>query len=357
MSPSNPPNPARAWADVNLAALRENARFIQRTAGSRLLPMLKADGYGVGAVAAARALALLDPWGYGVATLEEAGELRAAGIDRPVVVFTPAAAGQEAEYARVGARATIGDLEALRAWVGAGHVFHLEVDTGMARAGFRWDDSEVLAAAAVLAASAPGWEGAFTHFHSAETDRAATALQWERFTGALAAFPRRPPLLHAANSAAALAGPGWAADLVRPGIFLYGGDAGGPAPSPVVALRAPVVAVRGLLPGDTVSYGAAWTATRPCRVATLAIGYADGVPRGLSGRGEVELAGVRTPILGRVTMDLTMVRATAATRVGDVATVYGGIIGLDEQAGHARTVSYELLTAIGRRVPRRYREA
>lgn len=356
MSPSNPSNPARAWADVSLATLRENARTIQRVARSRLLPMVKADGYGLGAVAVARALEPLDPWGFGVATVDEGAELRAAGITRPVVVFTPATADQVATHAHDDLRAAIGDLDALRAWVSAGLPFHLEIDTGMSRAGIRWDDADALAAAAALVTEARGWEGCFTHFHSADTDRAETGRQWERFAGVLAGFPRRPELVHAANSAAALAGRAWAADLVRPGIFLYGGAAGGPVPGPVVALRAPVVAVRRLPAGGTVSYGATWTATEASTVATLGAGYADGVPRALSGCGEVELGGVRVPIVGRVTMDMTMVRVGPSVRVGDVATFYGGLLGLDEQAVRAGTISYELLTSIGRRVPRRYRE-
>ena len=356
MSPSNPPNPARAWADVNLAALRENARTIQRAAAVPLLPMVKAGGYGLGAVAVAAALESLEPWGFGVAAVEEGIELRAAGIARPVVVFTPAGAAARAEYQRHDLRAAIGDLEALDAWVASGLPFHLEIDTGMSRAGIRWDDRPALTAAAGLVAGAAGWEGAFTHFHSAESDPAATQGQWERLQEALGAFPRRPPLVHAANSAAALAGRRWAGDLVRPGIFLYGGDAGGPAPEPVVALRAPVVAMRRVRAGDTVSYGATWIAPEPCRIATIAAGYADGVPRALSGRGEAEIGGIRMPIVGRITMDMTMIRADAGVALGDVATLYGGVVGLEEQAARAGTIGYELLTSIGPRVPRRYRE-
>jgi alanine racemase len=356
VSPSNPPNPARAWADVSLAALRENARTIQRAAAVPLLPMVKADGYGLGAVAVSRALESLDPWGFGVAAVDEARELREAGITRPVVVFTPASSAGRPAFERHDLRATIGDLDTLGAWVPSGLPFHLEIDTGMSRAGIRWDDGPALAAAADLAGPAAGWEGVFTHFHSADLDRTATEVQWERFQSALQAFPRRPPIVHAANSAAALAGPRWAGDLVRPGIFLYGGAAGGPAPEPVVALRAPVVALRRLRAGDTVSYGAAWTAPEPCVIATIAAGYADGVPRALSGRGEAEVGGRRRRFVGRVTMDMTMVRVDDDVRVGDVATLYGGLVGLEEQAARAGTVGYELLTSIGRRVHRRYRE-
>ena len=145
----------------------------------------------------------------------------------------------------------------------SGKPFHLEIDTGMARAGLRWNDGTALADAARLLAGAAGWEGVFTHFHSADTDPAATAVQWERFEMVLSALPSRPPLVHAANSAAALAGTRYAADLVRPGIFLYGGAAGGMAPEPVARLCARVVATRQLQAGDTVSYGATWIAPGP----------------------------------------------------------------------------------------------
>ena len=201
-----------------------------------------------------------------------------------------------------------------------------------------------------------GWEGAFTHFHSAESDPASVTRQWERFQAALSRLPHRPPLIHAANSAVALRGGPETADLVRPGIFLYGcGIPGLPAPRPVAALRAPVVAVRQIPQGESVSYGATWRAATDTTVATLGAGYADGVMRSLSGRGQVELGGASVPIIGRVTMDMTMAAVPAGSvRVGDIATFYGGVISLDEQAAAAGTIGYELLTALGSRVQRRY---
>ena len=358
--------PSRAWVEVDLAALLSNARTVQSTAGVPLLPMVKANGYGLGAVAVARALEAVDPWGFGVATIDEAAELRAAGITRPVVVFTPWTPRVASSELRAdGIRVVIGDIDSLEAWLASppselatrdSRLFHLEIDTGMSRAGIRWDDRDALQSAAVLLERAQGWEGVFTHFHSADTDAKGTELQWERFQSALSVFPRRPKLVHASGSAAALRGTRFAGDLVRPGIFLYGGEIGpwAPTPRPVATLRAPVAGFRDLKPGDTVSYGATWAAERATRIVTLAYGYADGMHRSGSNRAEVELGGVRRKVRGRVTMDMTMVEADAAVRIGDVATVFGGGISLDQHAAALGTISYEVLTAIGPRVPRIY---
>lgn len=358
MNPSNEStDPLRARLVVDLSALRQNAATIRDISGSRLLPMVKANGYGLGAVAIARALEPLEPWGFGVATSEEGAELRAAGITRPILAFTPLPPPRQEELLRSDLRPALGDLDALRAWIARGTApFHLEIDTGMSRNGLRWDDAAGIRAAADLAAGAPGWEGVFTHFHSAETDLAATRLQWDRFRDVLRAFPRRPGLVHAANSAAALRGQEFAGDLVRPGIFLYGGSAGGEPPRPVASLRAPVVALRGVKPGDPVSYNAEWRARSPATIATIAAGYADGVPRSLGNRGVIEVNGRHLPIAGRVTMDMTMVLAEPGVEVGQEAILWGGSVSLDEQAARAGTISYELLTSLQRRVARVYRE-
>lgn len=318
--------------------------------------MVKADGYGLGALAVTRALAEVLPWGYGVATIDEARELHANGVVRPIVVFTPLVPAMVEYTLAIAARPVIGDLAGLQAWLGQGDSpFHVEIDTGMARAGFRWDDTAGLGAARSLLTNAPGWEGVFTHFHSAEHDDGATAEQWGRLEAAIVALGRRPSLVHAANSAAARYGSAYRADLARPGIHLYGGKVEGLSTVPVAALRARVVAVRRVGAGSTVSYDATWQAPEPTTVATLAIGYADGIPRRLSNGGAVELLGQRARIVGRVTMDLLMVDvADLPVAVGDVATVFGGVISLDEQASLAGTVSYELLTALGDRLPRRY---
>ncbi|MBW8772614.1 MAG: alanine racemase, partial [Gemmatimonadetes bacterium] len=270
----------RAWLEVDLAALVANARTVAAAAGVPLLPMVKANGYGLGAVACARALESVAPWGFGVATIGEAAELRAAGITRPIVVFTPWVVGHGSWVPNGGIRPVIGDIESLEKWLAteaprpATHVprpFHLEIDTGMSRAGIRWDDHAALQRASALLVDAPGWEGVFSHFHSAESDPGSTALQWDRFLDALHWFPRRPEFVHIANSAGALRNKAFAGDLVRPGIYLYGGDVGewAPPPRPVAKLQARVVGLRHLNVGDTVSYNGTWRADAPATVATV----------------------------------------------------------------------------------------
>ncbi|HEX2451395.1 MAG TPA: alanine racemase [Gemmatimonadales bacterium] len=359
MTTPSPCATARAWVDVDLAAVAANAATLVRISGGRLLPMVKANGYGLGAVRVARALEALQPWGYGVATIEEAGELRDARIGRPIVLFTPLLPAWIDRCLEHDIRPSIGDLAALRAWLGTtARPFHLEIDTGMARSGFRPDDPALDEVARVLS-SAPGWEGAFTHFHSPESDPAATEAQWSRFNAVLARLPRRPALVHAANSAAAVTGTRYTADLIRPGIFLYGGGRSGVEPRPAAAFRARVVATRRLAAGDTVSYGGTWRAERPVTIATIAMGYADGFPRAVGRPRTLELGGRVVPVAGRVAMDMTMVALDDAHAVaaGDVATVFGGLISLDEQATAAGTSAYELLTSLSPRVPRRYETA
>jgi alanine racemase len=356
-----PPEITRAWVDVDLAAVVGNARTVATISGSRLLPMVKANGYGLGAVEIARALERADPWGFGVASIEEAASLRDSGIRRPILVLTPLIPEWIDQCLMLDLRPSLGDGAALERWLARGSKpFHIEIDTGMSRAGVRWNDHATLTRVATLLENAPGWEGAFTHFVAAESDTPATRRQWERFQDALRVFPRRPPMIHAANSAASLHGKVFAGDLVRPGIFLYGGGAGGLAPRPVAALRARVVALRSLGAGDSVGYGSTWRADRPVTVATICLGYADGLPRGAPAVGRerhqraVELNGKLAPVVGRVTMDMCMVSVDRGVVVGDVATAFGGLISLDDQAHAAGTISYELLTRLGSRVARRY---
>jgi alanine racemase len=355
------PETTRAWVDVDLAALVANARTVAAVSGSRLLPMVKANGYGLGAVEIARALDLVDPWGFGVATVAEGAALRAAGITRPILILTPLLPQWIDRCLELDLRPSVGDLQALERWIAnSGRPFHIEIDTGMSRAGVRWDDRPSLSRLATILRDAPGWEGAFTHFAAAESNAGATLRQWERFLEVLRALPRRPPLVHAANSAASLQGTVFAGDIVRPGIFLYGGSVGGMEPKPVAQLHARVVSVRSIQAGDSVGYGATWTAERPASVATISLGYADGFPRGTPPEGpepvrrKLELNGDVVPLVGRVTMDMCMVAVDDEVSPGDIATVFGGMISLDQQAAAAGTISYELLTRLGPRVTRRY---
>jgi len=355
---STKPASNRGWLAVDLPSLLANARAVRDAArGARLLPVVKADAYGLGAIPVARALERLDPWGFAVATVDEGAALREAGVSRPILVLTPAMADQRAAYASHGLRAVLGDPEAAPVWA---EPFHLEIDTGMARCGVRWDDP-----GRIRRFQVPALEGVFTHFFDAAEDPASVDVQWSRFREALACLDRRPPLLHAANSAAA-----WRLDerldLVRPGIFLYGGEPVPdlPAALPVVTVRAPVVSVRRVRAGDPVSYGADWTASGDTTIATLGIGYADGVPRLVQGRAHVLLHGQRRPIVGRVTMDFVMIDVgpgSDAVREGDVATIVGrdgeDEISLHEFAVWSDTISYEVLTRFGARLRREYVDA
>lgn len=353
----------RAWVEVDLGAVAENARTVARIAGTRLLPIVKADAYGIGAVAVSTALEPLEPWGYGVATPEEGGELRDAGIARPILVLMPPRPEQFDSLCAARLTPALGDADALRAWVArsgaGGGPFHLEIDTGMGRTGVRWDAVDPINDLV----DTPQFEGCFTHLHSAERDDGSAERQVERFCAALDRLPRRPRMLHVANSAAALRDHRLAFDAVRPGLFLYGGSPGGdlPAGKHVVSLRARVVSVRRVLTGETVSYNASWTAPRDTVVATLSIGYADGVRRSLGGGGRaaVLVRGRRCPIIGQVTMDLTMVDAgDAPLAVGDIATLLGEAEGdritLNELAAWMGELPHAVLTGLGPRLPRVY---
>jgi alanine racemase len=355
---------SRAWVEVDLGALQRNGAALAHRAGVPLLPMIKADAYGLGAVPTARALDPLGPWGYGVATVEEALELRDAGVDRPLVIFTPLLPA-DLEGARA-ARATpaLGSRSEITGWTAAAAAgsapWHLAIDTGMSRSGARWD--AVAELADVVAAAPP--EGACTHFHSAERNDGSVDEQERRFEAALRALPARPRLLHAENGAAIVRRARSRWDLVRPGIFLFGVGSGAGAqiaPEPVAHLRARVVDLRWVEDGETVSYCASYRAVGRRRIATVAAGYADGYRRALSNRGTAVLRGARVPVAGLVTMDMTMLDVTGvACEIGDVVTLLGRdgpeLLDVESVARTADMSPYELLTGLRQRLPRIYRE-
>jgi len=366
---------ARAWVEVDLGAIVRNASRIAERAGVPLLPMIKADAYGLGAVRIARALATVLPWGYGVATIQEGVELRAAGLTDRIVIFATLL-DEELAHARAhGLTPALGRRESIDAWVRlGGGAWHLAIDTGMHRAGVAWDG--VRALADVLRSAPP--EGAFTHYHSADRSSASVAEQTRRFQRALECMPARPAVLHAENSPAIERlrdrSP-WT--LVRPGVFLYGvescqDDDGGVnsmsgdhalRPEEVVALRARVVEVRTVAPGETVSYGGTYRALITRTIATVAAGYADGYRRAFSNVGRAVMNGRRVPVAGIVTMDATMLDVTGVDcAVGDVATLLGRSPGgarapaviLSTAALEAQLSPYELLTGLHARLPRVY---
>lgn len=363
------------------AALRRNLRRVKNAAGpdAAVVPMLKANAYGLGVAQVLRMVAdelsADELFAIGVAAVAEGEELRALGWTGRVVVFAPPPPDELARAARAGLTPALSDLDAVRRWAEAARgegrrlAFHAEVDTGMGRAGFPYAEAAAWGAA-VQAETADllEWEGCFTHFHSAdEPDLGPSDEQQRRFREALDALPaprngsvRR--VIHSANSAASLRRHGYGGDLVRPGIFLYGGSAGpGAVPEPVASLRARVALVKDVPAGWTCGYGATYTARRPERWGTLAIGYGDGLPRALgSAGGEALVRGRRVPIIGRISMDMTVVDLTEVpgARAGDAATLIGRDggeeIGVDRVAAQAGTISYEILTGLGTRLPRLY---
>src|SRR5687768_11304334 len=352
----------RARVEIDLGALQRNGAALARRAGAPLLPMVKADAYGLGAEAVVRALESLEPWGYGVATVGEGEQLRDWGVSRPVLVFTPHLAHEFARVRSARLTPTLGFPDEIEAWhVVGGGAWHLSIDTGMSRAGIPW--RQVREIAHLVQQDPP--EGAFTHFHSAELDDGTVAAQEKHFREAIASLPSRPRVLHTDNSAAIARRGRSEWDLVRPGIFLYGVGSGQGAelqPDPVVSLRAPIVEMRDLQAGDTVSYDATLRVDRPTRIATLAIGYADGYPRALSGVGSVIVGGTLAPVAGRVTMDMTMVDVTTVPcRVGDIVTLIGRdrntLLTVERVADTAQMSPYELLTGLRSRAERIYSEA
>jgi alanine racemase len=350
---------ARAQVEIDLGALQRNGAAAARRAGVPLLPMIKADAYGLGAKEALRALEVLEPWGYGVATVAEGEDLRSFGVSRPIVIFTPLLEQELARVRSLRLTPTLGFPKEIEAWRNAGGgAWHLSIDTGMSRAGIPWRQVSEIRHLVELAPP----EGAFTHFHSAELDDGTLEAQEKRFREAISLLPSRPRLLHTDNSAAIARKGRSAWDLVRPGILLYGVGSGQSAelqPEPVVHLRAPIVEIRDLQAGDTVSYGATLCVDRPARIATLSVGYADGYPRSLSRRGSVLVGGTLAPVAGTITMDMTMIDVTTLRcAVGDVVTLIGRsgdtVLSVERVADDARMSPYELLTGLRSRVDRAY---
>ena len=351
----------RAWVEIDLGALLRNGARVAAHAGIPLLPMVKADAYGLGAPRVARVLEELDPWGFGVATVGEGEELRRAGIERPIMVFTPLLPGDFDSARRARLTPALGSADSIRLWAPARLPWHLAVDTGMSRAGVQWNE---VAPLSDLAAATPP-QGVFTHFHSADRDSDSRRTQEERFSRALTDLGIRPKMVHAENSPA-VARRGrrypWTWTVARPGIFLYGVGSGAGdeiVPDPVVSLRARVVEVRTIPDGETVSYAATYRASGQRRITTLGIGYADGYRRAFSNAASVIVGGRLAPVAGLVTMDMTMIDVTdVQCEVGDVATLIGidGRERLDVAtvAAAGGISPYELLTGLRSRLPRRF---
>jgi alanine racemase len=361
---------------IDLDALRANFAELRRhAAGQSVIAVVKADAYGHGAPAVSRALVAAGAERLAVALLSEAAQLRSAGVAVPVIVLGGVHDVAEAEDAlalhAIPALQHEGQL-ALLARVaserGVRFPVHVEIDTGMRRMGVSAEDAPGFLER-VAQEPALTLQGVFTHLACADEGDASFSLeQLGRFAGALAAARERgvqPGLVHVANSAALLAGEKLREALaqaraVRPGLALYGVSPAahcGAALRPAMTLQSRVVQVRRLRAGEAVGYGATWRAQRPSWLATLPLGYGDGVPWSLGNRGCVLLAGRRLPIVGRVSMDfLTVDAGDIPVEVGDEAVIFGsgrdGDLPVVEVAAAAGTIAYELLVRVGARVPR-----
>jgi alanine racemase len=329
--------------------------------GTRLIAVVKANGYGHGAVQVARAAVRGGATWLAVATLEEARDLTGLVHAERILVMGGLVFDQAPAAAASGFSIGVSSREFARALGDSDEVVpvHMKIDTGMGRFGSA--PGEAAALARFIDESAGlRLAGTWTHFASAATDEAMTRAQFERFNDALATFGVAPGLRHASNSAAALRYPEMALDAVRAGIALYGCE--WPGSAPALALRSVVTHVKTVPPDATVGYGALWSAHHESRVATVAIGYADGVFRSRGNRGHVLVRGRRAPLIGAVSMDAITIDVTRVpdVEVGDVVTVIGADgeerVTAEEVAAWSGTISYEVLTAIGPRVKRRYRE-
>jgi alanine racemase len=373
---SSPDSRFPTVATIDLSALAHNLQQVRRhlEPGCEVLAVVKADAYGHGAIPVARALMERGVHRFGVATVDEGIALRDAGIESSILVMGALLPNQSMVAIAHRLTPIIHDLRIARSIADAlgadtaPYPVHLKVDTGMGRLGILPQD--VLHALDSSPFRRLRVEGLMTHLADADNaDPTYTTIQLEQFhslVGQLKAAGVEIPLAHAANSAAVLFHPSSHFTMVRPGIMLYGYHTAShhdtaPDLRPVLSLATRVVHVRTLARGQGVSYSRSFTASRPTTVAVLPIGYGDGYNRQLSNRGAALIKGRRAPIVGRICMDMTIVDVTDILDVaaGEEAVLIGQQGALRLTAGHlatwSQTIPYEVLCAIGRRVPRIYR--
>ncbi len=372
---------ARVWAEVDLDAICRNMDHMKANLADKtqMIAVIKADGYGHGSVPVARALEGLPYlYGFATATYEEAAILRKAGVEKPILILGYVFPYCHRELIRQEIRAALfrwdSAVELSKAAVSLGKeaLVHIKVDTGMSRIGIRPDDSGLEFMKRVAALPGIRVEGIFTHFAKAdETDKTPALAQFERFSRFTDKVHQETglhiPFCHCSNSAGIIRLPQANMDLVRAGIALYG-----LWPSeeverdivplwPALSLKSHIVFVKELEEGAEVSYGGTFTAEQGMRVATIPVGYGDGYPRSLSGRGHVLIRGQRARILGRVCMDQMMVDVTGISEAaeGDQVTLLGTdgeeTITAEYLGDLSGRFNYELVCDINSRVPRVYK--
>ena len=359
------------WAEIDLDALADNVRLLAaRAAPARVWAVVKANAYGHGAVACGRAALAAGAAGLAVVCVDEAEELRQAGIGAPLLVVGHTPAGDAERVVALRLRPTVAAWDLVEALSAAARraawtvPVHLELESGLNRHGLPPD---ALVALAQRAREAPGVEveGLFTHFAAAEEgDQRFTRRQFEVLREVSARLPFVKER-HCSASASVLLDREMSLEAVRTGLAMYGYR---PAPwcgtdaelRPVMSLRARVARVHDVERGATVGYGRTWAAARPSRIALVMCDYADGYRRGLGNRAHLLVRGRRVPVVGRVAMDMCMADVTAVPGVqaGDVATLLGRDgderVDADELATLADTISWEILAGVTARVPRLY---
>lgn len=361
-------------AYVSLDALRHNLLAVKRRVGSaRVMAIVKANAYGHGLIRTAKELLQFGADALGVAFLEEGIALRRSGVTAPILVLGGIIGNQIAHFLEYDLEITasspfkLGQIEEVARESKTRAKIHLKIDTGMERIGIHHTTAPKLFEAAI-AAKHCDVAGVFSHFASPESpDRTFTRLQLERFNEALEFFRKRSlpmPVRHMASSGAILQHPEATFDMVRPGLILYGIYPGDEVEKtielrPVLSLKTRVVYFKIVKKGCPVSYGGAWVAKEDTRVVTLPVGYGDGYGRLLSNKAEVLIRGKRHPVIGRITMDATMVDIGSDSAFnGDEVTLIGDDgedrITCEELARHVGTIPYEILTSINTRVPRKY---
>ena len=368
----------RTWAEISLDNLTHNFETIRRQVGpkAKLLGVVKADAYGHGAVRVAKHLERLGAGYLAVSNLDECEELRVNGITLPILMlgFTPA--DQAERILKNDMTQAVPNLAIAEAYssaaVHAGGTMkvHIKLDTGMGRLGFQCDDAHFDASLCdilkILTLPGLDVEGVFTHFSVSDEDTeesvAFTKLQHERFARMIEKVETqsgfRFQLHHCCNAGGIASYPEWAWDMVRCGIILYGsGDlAEKMGMQPVMSLKTRVATIKDFAAGEPISYGRTYFTQQPSRIAVLPIGYADGLHRALSNQIEVLTPYGRAKQVGRICMDMCMIDVTdlPQLRVGDEIEVFGEHQLIETAAKQCGTISYELLCAVSKRVPRYY---
>ena len=365
-----------AWAEISLSALGQNFHELQRLAkGSEVLPVVKANAYGHGLVPVSKALIQAGARFLAVAFVQEGVALRHSGLNCPILVLTPTLPPEIPSLLNSRLTPQVSSLEGAKALANEARklkinnlVVHVKIDTGMARVGVR--ASQALKEIAAIQ-NVPGIKVEAVYTHLATADWSDPKYAWKQITLFRQALEKineagMTPSTHIANSASLITYyPQSKGTWVRPGIALYGVY---PNPkmknkaklTPVMQLKTRVLHTKVLEKGESVSYGRTYTAKKKIKVATLGIGYADGLIRSLSNKGYCLIRGKKVPLIGTVCMDMTMadVSKVLGVKTGDVATIFGrdgkAFLPVEEQAALAGTISYELLCAVGERVQRIY---